>query len=81
MYELLRDLLMVWEFFEANSPMICMDADEVVRKRELFEKCEAWLRQIIALRNLMSQDLRIESIKMENTEDKFETMNYIQIIS
>ncbi len=29
----------------------------------------------------MSEDMRVESIKMEDSEDKFETLNYIQIIT
>ena len=43
-YELLRDLLLAWEFIEGNSPMISINPEDVVRKQALYETCEAWLR-------------------------------------
>ena len=43
-YESLRDLLMAWEYFEMNSPIISVDSLEVIKNRGLYENCEAWLR-------------------------------------
>jgi hypothetical protein len=50
----IRDLLMVWEFIDANSPMIMIKPEDVTRKQGLYEECEAWLRQIVALRQVIT---------------------------
>lgn len=80
-YEVLRDLLMAWEFIDANSPLIMISPEDVIRRQGLNEKCEAWLRQIVALRQVITQEVKIESIQNEESPEKFETANLVQLIS
>ena len=74
-------MLMTWEFIDANSPMIMIRPEDVTRRQDLYEECEAWLRQIVALRQVITQEVRIESIQNEETVEKFETANVVQLIS
>lgn len=66
---------MTWEFIDANSPMIMIKPEDITRRQYLYEECEAWLRQIVALRQVITQEVRIESIQNE------ETANVVQLIS
>ena len=49
-YEVLRDLMMAREFLDLNTPGINLEPRELVSRQSTYEMCEAWLRQIIALR-------------------------------
>lgn len=80
-YEVLRDLLMTWEFIDANSPMIMVRPEDVTDRQSRYEGCEAWLRQIVAFRQVITQEVRIESIQNEESAEKFETANVVQLIS
>ena len=80
-YEVLRDLLMAWEFIDANSPMIMVRPEDVTDRQSRYEGCEAWLRQIVAFRQVITQEVRIESIQNEESAEKFETANVVQLIS
>ena len=72
---------MAWEFIDANSPMIMIRPEDVTRRQDLYEGCEAWLRQIVALRQVITQEVRVESIQNEESADKFETANVVQLLS
>ena len=38
-YEVLRDLLMAWEFIDANSPMIMVRPEDVTDRQSRYEGC------------------------------------------
>jgi len=45
LYELLRDILLAWEFVDSQTELIVeISHKEIVKRALLKEKCEAWLR-------------------------------------
>jgi hypothetical protein len=75
-YETLRDLLLAKHFIEVNHSQI--DNEEIENEGEKAQRCNMWLRQVAAMKEIVRTEITSEMVRTVKRENVLSTMKMVE---